>query len=68
MNPFHSFHLFNPFPVVSAGLRRNRPLALTTLVLVALALACGIAVVSQERALRQGSARAAPGPPTTSTS
>ena len=49
----------NPFPIVSADLRRNRLLALVTVLLVALALATGIAVISQERALRQGSARAA---------
>ncbi|MDR0578564.1 MAG: FtsX-like permease family protein [Candidatus Accumulibacter sp.] len=49
----------NPFPVVFADLRRNRLLALATVALVALALASGIAVISQERALRQGSARAA---------
>lgn len=49
----------NPFPIVLADLRRNRLLALVTVALVALALATGIAVVSQERALREGSARAA---------
>jgi putative ABC transport system permease protein len=51
--------LFNPFPVVRADLRGNRLLALVTVLLVALAVASGIAVISQERALRQGSARAA---------
>lgn len=51
--------LFNPFPVVRADLRRNRLLVLVTLLLVALSVAAGIAVISQERALRQGSARAA---------
>lgn len=49
----------NPFPLVFADWRRNRLLALVILTLVALALASGIAVISQERALRQGSARAA---------
>ena len=49
----------NPFPIVFADLRRNRLLALVTILLVALALATGIAVISQERALLQGSARAA---------
>lgn len=49
----------NPFPIVFADLRRNRLLALVTVLLVALALATGISVISQERALRQGSARAA---------
>ncbi len=51
--------LFNPLPVVRADLRRNRLLALVTVLLVAVSLATGIAVISQERALRQGSARAA---------
>jgi putative ABC transport system permease protein len=50
---------FNPWPVVRADLRRNRMLALTTVLLVAISVATGIAVISQERALRQGSARAA---------
>ncbi len=50
---------FNPFPVIRADLRRNRLLAWVTTLLVALSLASGIAVISQERALRQGSARAA---------
>ncbi|MDR2113355.1 MAG: FtsX-like permease family protein [Candidatus Accumulibacter sp.] len=49
----------NPFPLVLADLRRNRPLAWLIVLLVALALAVGIMVISQERALRQGSARAA---------
>ena len=51
--------LFNPLPVVRADLSRNRLLGLVTVLLVGLALATGIAVISQERALRQGSARAA---------
>ena len=51
--------LFNPFPVVRADLRRNRLLAWVTVLLVAISVATGIAVISQERALRQGSARAA---------
>ena len=46
----------NPWPIVRADLRRNRLLAAATILLVALALATGIAVISQERALRQGSA------------
>ena len=50
---------FNPFPVVGADLRRNRLLAWVTVLLMALSVATGIAVISQERALRQGSARAA---------
>jgi len=52
-------HGFNPFPVVRADLRRNRLLAWVTVLLVAISVATGIAVISQERALRQGSARAA---------
>ena len=50
---------FNPFPVIRADLRRNPLLVWVTILLVALSLASGIAVISQERALRQGSARAA---------
>ncbi|MBK1615302.1 ABC transporter permease [Rubrivivax gelatinosus] len=49
----------NPLPVVLADYRRNRLLAAVTVLLVALAVAVGVAVISQERALRQGSARAA---------
>jgi len=51
--------MFNPFPVVLADYRRNRLLVSVTLLLVALAVAIGVAVIAQERALRQGSARAA---------
>ena len=51
--------MFNPLPIVRADLRRNKLLALVTLMLVAISVATGIAVISQERALRQGSARAA---------
>jgi putative ABC transport system permease protein len=51
--------LFNPFPVVRADLKRNRLLAWVTILLVAVSVATGIAVISQERSLRQGSARAA---------
>jgi putative ABC transport system permease protein len=50
---------FNPFPVVRADFTQNRLLVWVTLLLVALSVATGIAVISQERALRQGSARAA---------
>jgi putative ABC transport system permease protein len=50
---------FNPWPVVWADWRSNRLLVWVTVVLVALAVATGVAVISQERALRQGSARAA---------
>jgi len=51
--------MFNPLPVVLADYRRNRLLVGITLALVALAVAIGVAVIAQERALRQGSARAA---------
>lgn len=51
--------MFNPFPVVIADYRRNRLLVTLTLALVAIAVALGVAVIAQERALRQGSARAA---------
>ena len=50
---------FNPFPIVGADLRCNRLLVWVTVLLVAISVAAGIAVISQERALRQGSARAA---------
>ena len=51
--------MFNPLPVVVADYRRNRLLVIVTLALVAIAMAIGVAVIAQERALRQGSARAA---------
>lgn len=51
--------IFNPFPIVRADFRRNLLLVWVTVVLVALSVATGIAVISQERALREGSARAA---------
>lgn len=51
--------MFNPLPVVVADYRRNRPLVIITLTLIAIAMAIGVAVIAQERALRQGSARAA---------
>ena len=50
---------FNPIPVVMADLRRQRAVTLATVLLVAISVAIGIVVISQERALRQGSARAA---------
>lgn len=50
---------FNPLPVVRADLLRNAALACLTVALVAVSVASGIAVIAQERALRQGSARAA---------
>ncbi|MGB6116865.1 MAG: ABC transporter permease [Mesorhizobium sp.] len=49
----------NPLPLVLASLRRNRVTAGLFVVLIAVAVALGIAISAQERALRQGSARAA---------
>ena len=51
--------MFNPLPVVMADYRRNRLLLAITFALIALAVAIGVGVIAQERALRQGSARAA---------
>lgn len=50
---------FNPFPILRANLVRNPALTLVTWGLILLAVASGVAVISLERALRQGSARAA---------
>lgn len=49
----------NPLPVIRALFKRHRSSTLLFIVLVALAVALGIAITSQERALREGSARAA---------
>ncbi len=49
----------NPFPMVLADLRALRGTGLVTTLLIGLAVAIGIAVGAQERALRQSSARAA---------
>lgn len=49
----------NPFPIAWATLRRNRFTAILFIAIVALAVALGIAISAQERALRTGSARAA---------
>jgi putative ABC transport system permease protein len=49
----------NPFPVIIALFKRHRSSTLLFTALVALAVALGIAITSQERALREGSARAA---------
>ncbi len=49
----------NPFPIAFAMMRRNRVTAILFTVIVALAVALGIAISAQERALRLGSARAA---------
>jgi putative ABC transport system permease protein len=49
----------NPFPIVWATILRNRFTVVLFVVLVSLAVALGIAISAQERALRTGSARAA---------
>jgi putative ABC transport system permease protein len=49
----------NPWPLVFADLRQNRAGAIAIVLLVAVAVALGVAVSAQERALRQGSAKAA---------
>ncbi len=49
----------NPAPIVLALYRRSRVTVLLFVALVAVAVAVGVAVSAQERALRQGSARAA---------
>jgi putative ABC transport system permease protein len=51
--------MINPFPVVSADFRKSLPGILAVIVLIAFAVALGVAVSTQERALRKGSARAA---------
>ncbi len=49
----------NPFPMVLADLRALRWTAPAIVLLVALAIATGVAIAAQERALRRGSAAAA---------
>ncbi|GGH16062.1 membrane protein [Alsobacter metallidurans] len=49
----------NPFPLIGAELRRSWPGALALFAVMAFAIAMGVTVIAQERALRQGSARAA---------
>src|SRR5262245_16862653 len=49
----------NPFPLVLAELRRNVSGGVAIVALIAIAVALGVAVTAQERALRQASARAA---------
>ena len=51
--------MFNPWPLVWADLKRTRVGTLAIVLLVALAVGLGVAVSAQERALREGSARAA---------
>lgn len=49
----------NPFPIVLALFRRNSATVVLFICLVTVAVALGVAISAQERALRQGSARAA---------
>lgn len=49
----------NPFPLAWATLNRNKLTSLLFIAIVALAVALGVAISAQERALRQGTARAA---------
>ena len=49
----------NPWPVIRAALLRYRISALAFILLVAAGVALAVAILSQERALRSGSARAA---------
>jgi putative ABC transport system permease protein len=49
----------NPWPVINAALKRYRWTALAFMLLVAAGVSLAVALVSQERALRTGSARAA---------
>jgi putative ABC transport system permease protein len=51
--------VINPLPVVRAELRRTRAATIAAVALVAVAVALGVAVTAQERALRAGTARAA---------
>jgi putative ABC transport system permease protein len=51
--------MFNPLPVALNDLKRSRGGAAAIVLLVAMAVALGVAVSAQERALRQGSADAA---------
>ncbi|MGI9336429.1 MAG: FtsX-like permease family protein [Gammaproteobacteria bacterium] len=49
----------NPLPIVWADVRRNRAGVIAVVVLIGIAVALGVAVSAQDRALRKGSARAA---------
>lgn len=51
--------MMNPLPLVLATLKRNPVTSLLFLVLISVAVGLGVAITAQERALRQGSARAA---------
>jgi len=49
----------NPLPVVLSDMRRGRAGIAAVVAVIAVAVALGVVVTAQERALRQGSARAA---------
>ncbi len=51
--------MMNPLPVVLADIRHSRAGCIAVVCLIAVAVALGVAVIAQERALRQGSAMAA---------
>jgi putative ABC transport system permease protein len=51
--------MINPFPIVLADMRRSLVGVIAVICLIAVAVALGVAVSAQERALRKGSARAA---------
>ena len=51
--------MMNPLPLVLATLRRNPVTTLIFVALIAVAVALGVAITSQERALKRGSAHAA---------
>ena len=51
--------MINPLPIVRAEFRRTRATTVAAVVLVAVAVALGVAVTSQERTVRSGTARAA---------
>jgi putative ABC transport system permease protein len=51
--------VINPLPIVRAEFRRTRATTVAAVVLVAVAVALGVAVTSQERTVRSGTARAA---------
>lgn len=49
----------NPWPIVTANLKRRPVYAIAVVVLIGLAVALGVAISAQERALRKGGAAAA---------
>jgi putative ABC transport system permease protein len=51
--------MMNPLPVVLADIRQSRAGCIAAVCLIAVAVALGVAVSAQERALRRGSAKAA---------